>query len=67
MMIQEGLYAQQVIQLYPGLPIGSEHWTWSEQTSTNNMYNSIRGIAGNTILSIKALELPDSSEEANNS
>ena len=35
--------------------------------NTNNMYNSIRGIAGNTILSIKALELPDSTEESNNS
>ena len=35
--------------------------------NTNNMYNSIKGIAGNSILSIKALELPGSTEESNNS
>jgi lysophospholipase L1-like esterase/dienelactone hydrolase len=37
-----GFYAnaQQVIQLYNGKPKGSENWTWSEQTSTKNMFNT---------------------------
>lgn len=34
------LHAQKVIQLYQGKPKGSENWTWSEQTSTKNMFNS---------------------------
>jgi len=33
--------------------------------NTNNMYNSIKGIAGNSILSIKSLEFPDSEESDN--
>ena len=33
-------FAQKVIQLYEGKPKGSENWTWSEQTSTQNMFNS---------------------------
>ena len=32
--------AQKVIQLYDGKPKGSENWTWSEQTSTKNMFNT---------------------------
>lgn len=32
--------AQEVIKLYNGVPPGSENATWSEQTSTKNMYNS---------------------------
>lgn len=34
------LNAQKVIQLYAGKPKGSENWTWSEQISTKNMFNS---------------------------
>lgn len=34
------LQAQKVIQLYQGKPKGSENWTWSEQTSSKNMFNS---------------------------
>lgn len=34
------LNAQKVIQLYEGKPKGSENWTWSEQTSTKNLFNS---------------------------
>jgi lysophospholipase L1-like esterase/dienelactone hydrolase len=33
-------YSQQVIQLYQGVPKGSENWTWNEQTSTKNMFNT---------------------------
>ena len=32
--------AQQVIKLYDGKPKGSENWTWSEQTSTQNTFNT---------------------------
>ncbi|MEZ5044782.1 MAG: GDSL-type esterase/lipase family protein [Saprospiraceae bacterium] len=32
--------AQQVIQLYDGKAPGSEHWTWSEQISTKNIFNT---------------------------
>ncbi|MEY4905675.1 MAG: hypothetical protein RLZZ292_3490 [Bacteroidota bacterium] len=34
------LQAQQVISLYDGKPKGSENWTWSEQLSTKNMFNT---------------------------
>lgn len=34
------LNAQKVIQLYEGKPKGSENWTWSEQTSTKNLFNT---------------------------
>jgi acetyl esterase/lipase len=33
-------YAQKVLQLYKGKPKGSENWTWSETTSTQNMFNT---------------------------
>ena len=33
-------FAQQVIQLYEGKPKGSENWTWNEQLSTKNMFNT---------------------------
>ncbi len=33
-------FAQKVIQLYEGKPKGSENWTWNEQTSTNNIFNT---------------------------
>lgn len=33
-------FAQKVIQLYEGKPKGSENWTWQEQTSTKNMFNT---------------------------
>jgi lysophospholipase L1-like esterase/acetyl esterase/lipase len=32
--------AQRVIKLSEGKPKGSETWTWSEQTSTKNMFNT---------------------------
>ena len=34
------LNAQKVIQLYEGKPKGSENWTWSEQMSSKNRFNS---------------------------
>lgn len=39
-MCNTGLYGQKVIQLYEGKPKGSENWTWNEQTSSKNMFNS---------------------------
>nr|WP_293841826.1 alpha/beta hydrolase [uncultured Arsenicibacter sp.] len=33
-------YSQTVIKLYNGKPKGSENWTWSEQTSTRNLFNT---------------------------
>ena len=45
------------------------HWKKREKqlqkvlSNTNFMYNSLRGIAGNAIQSIKILELPEMSEE----
>ncbi|MCB0611187.1 MAG: alpha/beta hydrolase, partial [Lewinella sp.] len=33
-------FAQQVIQLYEGKPKGSEDWTWTEQTNSNNLFNT---------------------------
>jgi acetyl esterase/lipase len=33
-------FSQKVIQLYDSKPKGSENWTWSEQTSTKNMFNT---------------------------
>ena len=33
-------FAQKVIQLYEDRPKGSENWTWNEQTSTQNMFNT---------------------------
>ncbi len=32
--------SQQVIQLYEGKPKGSENWTWTEQISLKNMFNT---------------------------
>ncbi len=32
--------AQKVIQLYDSKPKGSENWTWTEQTSTQNIFNT---------------------------
>jgi lysophospholipase L1-like esterase/acetyl esterase/lipase len=34
------LAAQKVIQLYDSKPKGSENWTWTEQTSAQNMFNT---------------------------
>ncbi len=34
------LMAQKVVQLYENKPKGSENWTWSEQISTQNMFNT---------------------------
>lgn len=33
-------YAQEVIPLYDGKPPGSEDWSWSEQTSTENLFRT---------------------------
>ncbi|MEZ4827897.1 MAG: GDSL-type esterase/lipase family protein [Bacteroidia bacterium] len=33
-------HAQKVIRLYEGKAPGSEDWTWSEKTSTENMFNT---------------------------
>ena len=33
-------FAQKVIQLYDGKPKGSENWTWTEQTSVKNIFNT---------------------------
>ncbi len=33
-------HSQQVIQLYDVKPKGSENWTWSEQSSTKNLFNT---------------------------
>jgi enterochelin esterase-like enzyme/dienelactone hydrolase len=34
------LMAQKVIQLYDSKPRGSENWTWTEQISSKNMFNT---------------------------
>jgi acetyl esterase/lipase len=39
-LIAHCVTAQNVIQLYEGKPKGSENWTWTEQTSTKNMFNT---------------------------
>ena len=36
----KNIFAQQVIQLYEGKPKGSENWTWNEQISSTNMFNT---------------------------
>ncbi len=33
-------YAQNIIKLYDKKPKGSENWTWNEQTSTKNLFNT---------------------------
>ena len=38
--LTNAVLAQDVIKLYEGLPKGSENWTWSEQVSTQNMFNT---------------------------
>ncbi len=40
MLMAQFAFAQKVIQLYNSTPKGSENWTWSEQTSTKNMFNT---------------------------
>lgn len=39
-LIAKNTFAQQVIQLYEGKPIGSKNWTWNEQISSKNMFNT---------------------------
>ncbi len=39
-LVFHGLFAQQVTKLSEGKPKGSENWTWGEQTSTKNMFNT---------------------------
>lgn len=36
----QNVFGQKVIQLYEGKPKGSENWTWKEQTSSKNMFNT---------------------------
>lgn len=36
----KSLTAQEVIPLYQGIPHGSEDWTWTEQISTDNAFNT---------------------------
>ena len=38
--ITHAALSQKVIQLYNGIPKGSENWTWNEQVSTRNMFNT---------------------------
>lgn len=40
LLIANAVLAQQVIQLYDGKPKGSEDWTWNEQVSTKNIFNT---------------------------
>lgn len=40
LLVTKATLAQQVIQLYDSKPKGSEGWTWSEQVSTKNMFNT---------------------------
>ena len=46
-------FAQKVIQLYDSKPKGSENWTWMEQTSTKNIFNTevVYNVAQPTITS----------------
>lgn len=39
-LMSQFTFAQQVIKLYEGKAKGSENWTWTEQTSNNNMFNT---------------------------
>lgn len=40
LLLSQSVLAQRVIKLYDGKPKGSENWSWSEQTSTKNMFNT---------------------------
>jgi acetyl esterase/lipase/lysophospholipase L1-like esterase len=40
LILINNLTAQKVISLYEGKPKGSENWTWSEQISTKNLFNT---------------------------
>ena len=40
LIYSQSVAGQQVIPLYDGKPPGSEHWTWSEQTSTDNPFKT---------------------------
>ena len=40
LFISHYTFAQKVIQLYEGKPKGSENWTWTEQTSVKNIFNT---------------------------
>jgi acetyl esterase/lipase/lysophospholipase L1-like esterase len=39
-LICQFTFAQKIIPLYDSTPKGSENWTWSEQTSSQNMFNT---------------------------
>jgi enterochelin esterase-like enzyme/dienelactone hydrolase len=39
-LINSPVFAQKIIPLYEGKPKGSENWTWSEQASTKNAFNT---------------------------
>jgi acetyl esterase/lipase len=59
LLMSATMYAQQVIQLYPGKAPGSEKWTWSEQQNTNNMFNS--RVVYNVVQPTLTAYLPDAS------
>jgi dienelactone hydrolase len=40
LFLGNNVMAQKVIQLYDGKPKGSENWTWHEQISSKNMFNT---------------------------
>lgn len=40
LLLSHFTFAQQVIKLSEGKPKGSENWTWSEQVSTKNRFNT---------------------------
>lgn len=40
LLVFNNLKAQKTIQLYDGKPKGSENWTWTEQTSAKNIFNT---------------------------
>jgi dienelactone hydrolase len=40
LLFSHNLMAQKVIQLYDSKPKGSENWTWREQISSKNMFNT---------------------------
>jgi acetyl esterase/lipase/lysophospholipase L1-like esterase len=40
LLINNCSFAQMVIQLYEGKPKGSENWDWSEQTNTQNLFQT---------------------------
>jgi hypothetical protein len=40
LIITSAVFAQQVIQLYPGKAPGSENWNWEEKDNNDNMFKT---------------------------